>query len=499
MRHGSPDVQSGPDTAGPHPPLPAPGARSPHPRTGRRARHEEFSEELYQALMRTPFWAISILLHALLYFALYHWLTLERPLPGSSTAIEVAMSETAEEELSFETLRPPVDTHEEDVDPMDEPELDTDVEDDPSEREDASHVEGDRLRPAFDHASPRDPMSDLSDLGFTDDMWSTEFGEYVETLRTGGLDVVFLFDSTSSMTGVLREAKRNIASMITVLHALVPSFRLGIATYRDYSDQYVVQSEPLSRGRYRLMTYLDTIRAAGGGDIEEAVLSGLEHCKDDLDWSPSAQRVIILIGDAPPHADEAEDAVRVALDFHNEGGTVHSVVTFDPRHSAGAMERRTAKTFERIARRGGGAFVTLGEAEDLVIELLVLSFGESWRDEITTAYSNVRSGTSWRDQFLARMIRTGNLRSLARKLRVAPVYPGVVNHLIEQPDPKIVPLVLSVMQDQDLPEDCHWAGIYVLTRRLGVRLRSLPSSPLPVLETLERAYRESLTNPGSGR
>ncbi len=494
MRHGIPDLLSGPATADPHP------FSGPDPaRSSRRHRSESFSEERYRALMQTPFWAISILLHALLYVALYHSLLMDRPLPGNSTAIDVAMAHQPAELLALDDLRPPVQEHEIDVDPIDAPELDTDVEDDPSDEVESSRLEGDRARPAFDHASQREPTSDLSDLGFTEDMWSTEFGEHVETLRDDGLDVVFLFDSTSSMNPVLNQAKNNIASMITVLHTLVPTFRLGIATYRDYNENYVVKSEPLSLGRYRLMTYLDTIQGAGGGNLEEAVFSALEHCSDAFDWSPTAQRVIILIGDAAPHEDEVEDAGQVAYDFRKDGGIVHTVVTFDPSSTMGEFERRTARQFERIAQRGGGRFVTLGESEDLVVELLALSFGNSWRDEISTAYANVRSKSSWRDQFLARMVRAGNLRSLARKLRVAPVYPGVVEHLIAHPDRRVEALVLSVMQDQELPDDCHWAGAYVMLKRSGLRLRRLPDSPLPLLRSLEERYRENLSRTPSGR
>ena len=52
-------------------------------------------------------------------------------------------------------------------------------------------------------------------------------------MREGGLDIVFVFDSTSSMAEVMRQVKYKIENLIVVFKQLVPTCRVGLVTYRD--------------------------------------------------------------------------------------------------------------------------------------------------------------------------------------------------------------------------------------------------------------------------
>ncbi|MBM4128911.1 MAG: hypothetical protein FJ243_02195, partial [Nitrospira sp.] len=54
------------------------------------------------------------------------------------------------------------------------------------------------------------------------------FSRHVEELREEGLDVVFIFDSTSSMADFLRQIKIKIANLIATFKKLVPTARIGL-------------------------------------------------------------------------------------------------------------------------------------------------------------------------------------------------------------------------------------------------------------------------------
>ncbi len=436
--------------------------------------------------MRSPFWALSLLLHALLYGLLFHLLTFERPPDGVPTSIS-ADFQLDDEIREFDELPESFDTVI-DPEPLSAPDFRAGLPDEQTHEPHRIDLEA-STREAFDSGDAAIAGGGLGELGFGEDVWSTDFGRQVRHLRSKGLDVVFLFDSTSSMSGALGEAKQSIGWMVRVLQTLVPSFRLGIATYRDYGDEYVVRVENLTDERYRLMTFLDGIRAAGGGDIEEAVLAGIEECTERFAWSAGSQRVIVLIGDAAPHPDEERDLLRRARHFRASGGTIHTLVTHRKSSKTSASEKDAIRTFASIANAGGGSAATLDSAGDLVRELLVLSFGKSWRAEIESAYERVLRRSGWRDQIIDRLEKAGNGSALARKLRIGPVYPGLVEALVRSRDPDTTARVLEVLQDDGLPEDNRWAGLYVLLRRLGISLERLPKDPEPVLQELQERHR----------
>jgi len=459
--------------------------------------NRRFSDEFYDALMRTPFWAISVLLHAVLYLILYHALELRRPLPSAPIEIEAFITH---EQLDREDAAAPKaeDTRVE-AEPVPPPEL---VEESSEpEEEDSPLDHGEDSNDLFRGSDGNGLESDgIHDLGFGSEIWGTEFGEYVQNLRTDGLDVTFVFDSTSSMSDVLDATKRNINWMISVLHALVPDFRLGIVTYRDYGDEFVVKGESLSRSRYRLLTFLDTIRASGGGDPQEAVLAGLRHCRSELAWSQEAKRVLVLIGDAPPHDREARRAAGEAEAFRRDGGIVHAVITFDPNNRfVDPVETAALESFQEIAKKGGGSFSTLARAREIVPELLVLSFGEEWRSHIETAYENVSARRGFRNRMIDRLVRARQYSALVRKLRITPVYPALVDALVAIDEPALVPLILETLQDDEVADESLWAGVYVLERLLGLRITRLPRDPRQVLAQVERLHRQEVGGQRRGR
>ena len=164
---------------------------------------------------------------------------------------------------------------------------------------------------------------------------SAQFGEAVGDLRRSGLDVVFLFDSTGSMRSTIKGAKEKIRFLITLIETLVPeNTRIGLGTYRDHGEGYVVRGKKLTSQFSDLYRFMRSVTASGGGDTPEAVAEALEWALDKNQFRNDAFKVIILIGDAEPHRGEVYDRVLKKLrKFRRRNGSVNSIVTYSRRET----------------------------------------------------------------------------------------------------------------------------------------------------------------------
>jgi len=74
------------------------------------------------------------------------------------------------------------------------------------------------------------------------------FSRHIQVLREGGLDIVFIFDSTSSMAEFLSQVKFKIRNMVETFKQLVPTARIGMVTYRDVGEDFVTRTHKLTHG-----------------------------------------------------------------------------------------------------------------------------------------------------------------------------------------------------------------------------------------------------------
>lgn len=122
------------------------------------------------------------------------------------------------------------------------------------------------------------------------------------------LDVVFLLDATGSMGDEIDALKTNIHSIASEIATLqtVSDIRFGLTVYRDRGDSFVTHAYDLSSVSEFAKT-LSTVEANGGGDYPESVNEGLHEAIHAPSWRDDAVRIVIWIGDAPPHMDYAQD------------------------------------------------------------------------------------------------------------------------------------------------------------------------------------------------
>ena len=218
--------------------------------------------------------------------------------------------------------------------------------------------------------------------------------DYFGVLQARDLQLALVIDSTSSMVPMLNETRAGAEQLILFLDDLSKSMQLGVVAYRDHDNPPIWEGQPFTADIDAMREFLFGIRITGGRDLPEAVLAGLEACHE-LDWNKTAERQIILIGDARPHDHELYQLHQVLEWYRENDIEVHAVhVPQEPQESymrlldpVQASARRaeldehnvlTRKQFQRIADTGGGSFISLTDSRQLVPEIMHLTIEEPW-------------------------------------------------------------------------------------------------------------------------
>jgi len=125
------------------------------------------------------------------------------------------------------------------------------------------------------------------------------------------IEVVFVLDTTGSMSGLIDTAKEKIWSIASTMASAqtAPDIKMGLVAYRDRGDAYVTKNVPLSRDLDSMYAQLMDFKANGGGDTPESVNQGLYEAVNNMQWNDDQQtyKVVFLVGDAPAHMDYQDD------------------------------------------------------------------------------------------------------------------------------------------------------------------------------------------------
>lgn len=136
--------------------------------------------------------------------------------------------------------------------------------------------------------------------------------------KTPKMEVVFVLDTTGSMSGLIQGAKEKIWSIAGSMTQTqpTPSIKFGLVAYRDRGDEYVTARTDLTGDLDQIYATLMDFNAAGGGDSPESVNQALHEAIAKMSWSrdPDSYRAVFLVGDAPPHMDYQDD-----IKYHKTG------------------------------------------------------------------------------------------------------------------------------------------------------------------------------------
>jgi uncharacterized protein YegL len=172
------------------------------------------------------------------------------------------------------------------------------------------------------------------------------------------LEMVFVLDTTGSMSGLLEGAKQRIWGIVNdvMRQDSHPAVKVGLVAYRDRGDTYVTQVQPLTDDLDKIYSTLMDYRADGGGDTPEDVRRAMADALGKSGWSgnnANTAQIIFLVGDAPPHDDyrDEPDTVTTAAQALSRGIVVNTIQC--------GTEASTTPVWERIASRGQGRYFAI--------------------------------------------------------------------------------------------------------------------------------------------
>jgi len=178
------------------------------------------------------------------------------------------------------------------------------------------------------------------------------------------IEVVFVLDTTSSMSGLIQAAKEKIWSIATTMASAQqnPDIRMGLVAFRDRGDAYVTRVFDLSEDLDSMYASLMDFRAQGGGDGPESVNQALHEAIHGISWSQddNAYRVVFLVGDAPPHMDYGDDVkYPVTLAAAKRRGIVVNTIQ-------SGQHQYTRPAWQDIAALGQGEYFQVGDSGNAV-------------------------------------------------------------------------------------------------------------------------------------
>lgn len=174
------------------------------------------------------------------------------------------------------------------------------------------------------------------------------------------IDVVFVLDTTGSMSALIETAKEKIWSIATTMASAqpTPEIRIGLVAYRDRGDDYVTKKIDLSDDLDSVYAALMDFTASGGGDTPESVNAALSEAVHAMSWSRNKQayQAIFLVGDAPPHMDYPDEAryPEILASARQKGIVVNTI-------QSGDMQE-TVAPWTSIASIGSGQFLQVEQA-----------------------------------------------------------------------------------------------------------------------------------------
>ena len=235
----------------------------------------------------------------------------------------------------------------------------------------------------------------------------TVVGDFVERafdLNKYGLDVAIVIDSTGSMQATIDAARDGLGDLVAILKSIAPKFRIGLVHYKELGEMKdgAAILSPLSPQVKFVQDKLGKLQASGGGDFPERVEKGLLFAlSGKMGWSASTNKVILIIGDAPPHPDAVEEAKKLAKDAREKPfGKRPSVATGKKSKrmirpfitstigvGQAGVHNQTSAEFKAIAEAGGGAYGEMltagtGSSREIVSRILTLSFGQKFKDQM---------------------------------------------------------------------------------------------------------------------
>jgi Mg-chelatase subunit ChlD len=254
------------------------------------------------------------------------------------------------------------------------------------------------------------------------------------------MDVAFVVDTTGSMKDDIKAVKDSLLDIVEQVTRRTEDLRIrfGVVSYRDHPPQdktYVTQVSDFDEKVKRVQKLISLLKPSEGGDTPEAVADGLHDARVKLSWEMDAYKVVLLVGDAPPHGrlynrisddyfpdgcPKGYDPVQEVKEFRREFGTTifvfvcgcNPLVEDSFRKIAGAVEGGKYYTLVEARELPEAILEILGDVGDLIVgDRKVLAFYESNDGSFDMAEAASSLGMDLRDlkTSLSRLLELGHI------------------------------------------------------------------------------------------
>ena len=195
---------------------------------------------------------------------------------------------------------------------------------------------------------------------------------YMAGLSSKDLDLAILLDCTASMFGEISAAQGGIDDMMRFVGDIVSSARVAVVAYRDDHDEWETMHWDFTGDITQAREALWRLTADGGGDFPEAVYPAMKLAFTRLTWRKESTKVLVLVGDAPPHVGFGTQCVDMAERAHASAQvTTHAI----------QVEGKDVKHFPEISKAGGGRCVSLENDDALMAEITGLTLADRFEQE----------------------------------------------------------------------------------------------------------------------
>jgi hypothetical protein len=165
-----------------------------------------------------------------------------------------------------------------------------------------------------------DSFTEITRSGGGELIYSAGPSDLVEKIETvlarekgKSVDLVVCLDTTNSMKDDIDAVREKLIPMLEARIRDFKNFQIGLVLYKDYYEEYLTKVIPFTRNFEEVRRNLNNIRVRGGRDIPEAVYEALYDGAVKFKWE-SESRLIVLIGDAPPHPRTRGSVTREMVD-----------------------------------------------------------------------------------------------------------------------------------------------------------------------------------------
>ena len=337
---------------------------------------------------------------------------------------------------------------------------------------------------------------------------------------TTGLDVMFVIDTTGSMSSKIEQTKQFAAAAAERIAAL--RGRVALVSYRDVGDLYTARIESqFSSDMTEFRARLADLRASGGGDSPEAALHALKVGMEGVSWQHGATKATILLTDETYHEPDLvdgttlQDIVKLALEI--DPVNIYPIVPYwyasnyealaagtngqvlqDSGDTEQALfdalvklERRPVALLKNLAYRADiGQAITFDASDSYAIDADITEYawdfdGDGTYDQVTTQplvrhiYDHAFDG----NMQVRLSASNGTIASASAAVKVGTYVP---------PASPAAPLDLAIVRDDETTVDIAWNSsddtvAYWIVSSNGVAIGKVPAATTAVtIEDIER-------------